>query len=363
MSEYLAELQVAPAGDEPVEDEAEEADETLPFVYEIIAYGADYPVDGLVKRIDAGDIYVPDFQRDFIWTKKQSDRFVESLLLGLPVPGIFLARDEDTKRLLVLDGQQRLRTLRDFYRGVIRGREFVLEEVQPRFRGRGYQTLDEDDRRRLDDSILHATVVRQDNPEEDQSSIYYLFERINTGGTALAPQEVRFALYQGEFNDLLGELNELAAWRNVYGKKSTRKKDQELILRFFAFKHARDDYERPMEKFLSDFMASNRHLQRYDGERLRRDFGETIDLVDDALGRKAFRPAQTINAAVFDAVMVGIAERLTRGAIDNTESIRATYDGLLQDDEFAQLFSRATADNERVQERMRRAIEAFAELA
>jgi hypothetical protein len=363
MSEHLAELQVAPAGDEPIEDEAEAADETLPFVYEITAYGADYPVDGLVKRIDAGDIYVPEFQRDFIWTKKQADRFVESLLLGLPVPGIFLARDEDTKRLLVLDGQQRLRTLRDFYQGVIRGREFVLEGVQPRFRGKTYQTLEEDDRRRLDDSILHATVVRQENPEEDQSSIYYLFERINTGGTALAPQEVRFALYQGAFNDLLGELNEFASWRNVYGKESTRKKDQELILRFFAFKHARDEYERPMEKFLSDFMAGNRHLQRYDRQTLHREFVETIDVVNDALDRNAFRPAQSINAAVFDAVMVGIAERLARGPIDNAESIRSTYDELLRNEEFVQLFSRATADTERVQERMRRAIEAFAELA
>lgn len=362
MSERPAELQVAPAEDEIVFDEAGESGETLPFIYEITAYGADYPVDGLVKRIDAGDIYVPEFQRDFIWTKKQADRFVESLLLGLPVPGIFLARDEETKRLLVLDGQQRLKTLSEFYRGVLRGKEFALEEVQPRFKGKTYATLEEEDRRRLDDSILHATVVRQENPSDDQSSIYYLFERINTGGTALAPQEVRFALYQGAFNDLLAELNQLAPWRNVYGKRSIRRKDEELILRFLAFKHVRDEYERPMEQFLSTFMASNRQLQRVDRQTLEKEFATTIELVDAALGKRAFRPAQSINAALFDAIMVGISHRVDAGPVASTQDVATAYDTLIHDDGFVQLYSRATADTERVQERMKRAVAAFAEV-
>lgn len=76
-------------------------DEIMPFQYSITSYGADYPVDGLVKRMEQGDIYVPAFQRHFVWPLKTSSRFIESLLLGLPVPGIFLSRDEDTKKLLV----------------------------------------------------------------------------------------------------------------------------------------------------------------------------------------------------------------------------------------------------------------------
>jgi hypothetical protein len=160
-----------------VEDEAEPEDESLPVTYEITAYGADYPVDGLVQRIESGDIIVPSFQREFIWTKRQSDRFVESLLLGLPVPGIFLSRSPSSTKLLVIDGQQRLRTLQSFYKGVIHGREYVLDHVAERFKGKKYETLEEDDRRRLNDSILHATVIRQDEPSDDQSSIYSIFER------------------------------------------------------------------------------------------------------------------------------------------------------------------------------------------
>ncbi|HYW37088.1 MAG TPA: DUF262 domain-containing protein [Terriglobales bacterium] len=168
-----------------------------PYTYSITAYGADYPVDGVVKRIEAGDIIVPTFswepgadsqvvgfQREYVWPRPKGDRFIESLLLGLPVPGIFLVK-EPSGRFLVLDGHQRLYTLRAFYDGVIHGVEYKLGDVQARFVGKRYRDLDIEDRRRLDDSIIHATVIRQDQPSEDQSSIYVIFDRLNTGGVNL----------------------------------------------------------------------------------------------------------------------------------------------------------------------------------
>ena len=292
MSDQMDEFEQLAAFAPEVDDDAEEEEEApVPFTYEITSYGADYAVDMLVTRMDSGDIAVPNFQRALIWNKRQRDRFVESLLLGLPVPGIFLSRDSES-RLLVLDGQQRLRTLQGFYRGEYEGQPFALEAVQERFRGRTYETLDEEDRRRLNDSIIHATVVRQDEPSDDLSSIYFIFERINTGGTALAPQEIRGALYQGAFDALLEHLNQHQSWRDIYGRPSKRLKDQELILRFFAFLHERNHYSRPMEEFLNKFMASNRELQKYDGERLTTSFTGTIDAVAEGVGPRAFRLGQ-----------------------------------------------------------------------
>lgn len=104
----------------------EEAEMGAAVRYLISSYGADYPVDGLVQRIQREDIYVPPFQRNFVWSHAQASRFVESMLLGLPVPGIFLFKEPDTQKLLVVDGQQRLRSLQWFYEGVVRGREFSL---------------------------------------------------------------------------------------------------------------------------------------------------------------------------------------------------------------------------------------------
>ena len=152
--------------EEPIED-VDEEEITTPYRFTVTSYGADYPVDGLVKRLEAGDIAIPTFdpevepevdvegfQRQFVWTKPQCDRFIESLLLGLPVPGIFLVRQNDG-RLLVLDGQQRLRTLATFYRGILREREFRLENIQDRYKKLTYAELAVEDRRRLDE-VLHC---------------------------------------------------------------------------------------------------------------------------------------------------------------------------------------------------------------
>ena len=132
--------------------------------YRISSYGADYPVDGLVKRLRQGDIDVPTFQREFVWPLPQASRFIESLLLGLPVPSIFLSKDSETQRLMVIDGQQRLKSLRFFYDGLLHGKEFRLRGVTKEFENLTYRTLEDEDRRRLDDSILHAIVIRQEDP-------------------------------------------------------------------------------------------------------------------------------------------------------------------------------------------------------
>ena len=205
--------------------DVDEAEEVIPFNYAVTAYGADLQVDGLIKRLHDGDIFIPlfsltgeptdgaaRFQREFVWKKVQSDRFVESLLLGLPVPGIFLVK-EDSGKHLVLDGHQRLQTLLRFYSNDWEGEPFALESVQKRFRNKTYDQLEPSEKRRLNDSIIHATIVRQDEPSEDHSSIYLVFERLNSGGTSLQPQEIRVALYHGRFVTLLTSLNQHASWR------------------------------------------------------------------------------------------------------------------------------------------------------
>ncbi|NET72571.1 MAG: DUF262 domain-containing protein, partial [Sphaerospermopsis sp. SIO1G2] len=213
-----------------------EEEDNIPFKYSITSYGADYPVDSLFKRMENGSIYIPSLQRRYVWKLEQASRFIESLLIGLPVPGIFLSKEKETGKLLVIDGQQRLRTLQYFYNGIFQpsGKKFALKDVQEEFQGRTYESLEEEDRRRLDDSIIHATIVTQDEPSEDDSSIYHIFERLNTGGTTLQPQEIRSSMYHGEFNNLLKNLNNHPAWRNIYGKSNKSMRDEEMILRFLA---------------------------------------------------------------------------------------------------------------------------------
>jgi hypothetical protein len=339
-------------------------DEIIPYKYSITSYGADYTVDGLVKRIRNGDIYIPPFQRRFVWKLKQASRFVESLLLGLPVPGIFLSKEYDTQKQLVIDGQQRLRTLQYFYDGLWEPtkKEFAMKGVQPQFENLTYKTLKIEDRRRLDDSIVHATIVKQDEPSDDDSSIYYIFERLNTGGTLLTSQEIRSCIYHGEFRNLLKELNLKQSWREVYGKVDERMRDEELILRFLAFYFDAGGYAKPMKEFLNLFMGKNRHLRQHSGEEFAQIFSKSIDAIHTALGKEAFKPQGRFVAAVFDSVMIGVARRLSRGKIDDYQSLRNRYHGMLSNKEYATATSTHTTDEDNVKKRMKLATEAFAGL-
>jgi hypothetical protein len=361
-----------PTTEEEQVDDLDEVEEIIPYTYSITSYGADYPVDSLVKRMNSNDIIVPrfggqptqesdvvGFQREYVWPRPKADRFIESLLLGLPVPGIFLVK-EPSGVFLVLDGHQRLFTLRAFYEGIIGGAEYQLQNVQERFARKRYKDLDIEDRRRLDDSIIHATIVRQDEPTEDQSSIYVIFERLNTGGVNLQPQEIRVALYHGEFVRVLNELNDNAAWRAMYGNKSRRLKDMELVLRFFAFYYHAREYERPMKGFLNRYMATNRDLKRQNEKELLTLFEDTVSVIKEAIGHQAFRPKRAINAAVVDSLMTGVAKRLTKkGKIKQPNQLRERYDALMQTKEYLSAVETGTAQESNVQGRLRLAEEAF----
>ena len=327
--------------------------------YRLSSYGADYPVDGLVKRLQRGDIDVPTFQREFVWPLPQASRFIESLLLGLPVPAIFLSKDSETQKLMVIDGQQRLKSLRFFYEVVLHGKEFKLRGVTKEFENLTYRTLEDENRRRLDDSVLHAIIVKQEDPGDDDSSVYMVFERLNMTGTALSPQEIRACVYHGSFNDYLAKANGNRNWRAIFGKPSARQKDRELLLRFFALFYRLGSYKRPMKLFLNEFMHENRRLTRYDESTLNSVLEPTMALVNETLGREAFRPQHALNASVTDAILVGVARRLQDGPITDRRAVKARLDPILGDDGFADLYTVGTTEPDKVRARIARVADAL----
>lgn len=339
----------------------EEIEEVLPHKYVTTSYGADYTVDGLVKRMVEESIIIPHFQRAFVWNLKQSSRFIESLLLGLPVPGIFLSKDLDSQKLVVIDGQQRLKTLQYFYEGGFGEKKtpFLLEGVQEEFEGKSYKTLSDENRRKLDDSIIHATIVKQDVPSEDDSSIYFIFERLNTGGLILQPQEIRASIYHGLFNDLLKRLNLNKDWRFLYGPVHVRMRDQEIILRFFALYFGWESYTKPMKGLLNSFMKKNRKLSRFPEATLEKMFCETVTTIRKSIGKKAFKPKGKFLAAMADCLMVGVAKRLENKKPANQGSIKTHYHQLLGDQKFIDVITTNTSDENNVKYRMSSSIKIF----
>lgn len=340
-----------------IEDEAE--NEILNFRYSISSYGADYPVDAIVKRINDKVIFVPPFQRRFVWNIKEASRFIESLIIGLPVPGIFLSKEEETNRMLIIDGQQRLFTLYSFYQNNFRNKPFKLEGVQEDLKGKTYDDLDSSDKNRLNDSIIHATIIKQDEPDDEESSVYLIFERLNSSGRLLTPQEVRACVYYGDFNEYLNNLTLLKDWRDIFGKMNERMKEQEILLRFFALYFDLDKYDKPLKGFLNTFMSSNRNLQRFNSITLDNLILPSIALINQQLGRTAFRIGGGVNAAIFDSIMTGLCKRMNKKKIKTTDAIVRVYNELITDSNFTSLSKVGTSDPAVVRRRIEFAIEKF----
>jgi Protein of unknown function DUF262 len=321
--------------------------------YKITSFGADFLVDGIVSRFANGDIYVPDFQRSFVWTKPQASRFIESILLGLPIPGIFLYKEVETNKLLVVDGLQRLSTLSAFVNGVFPNTDtsFRLERVSEKYDGKLFEELDTEDTRLINNTVIHATIFQQTLPLDDDSSVYLIFERLNTGGTPLQPQEIRAALYHGQFSDFLSELNQIESWRQIFGRTSKRRKDEELILRYLAFLYSKEKYSAPMVKYLNRFMWSNRQLKKTLKRKTALDgFRSTCDFIYEALGKEAFRPVRSLNAAVFDAVSTTVARHKLYSALKPRVFVDR-YEKLLRNSEFQNATKKSTADENVVAQR------------
>jgi hypothetical protein len=340
---------------------------------EAVTYqGTDFDAEGLVRRLEREDIVIPSFghgdeevelasfQRSFVWTRPQMDRFIESLLLGFPVPGIMLVQQSD-KRYLVLDGQQRLRTLQAFYSGMHRKREFSLENVAEEFKGLTYKKLEPEQKRTLDNSFIQATIVKTDGTAESRESVYQIFERLNSGGTQLTPHEIRIALYPGPFVDFLGELNEIESWRNIYGSVSPRVRDHELLLRVVALYVSSEEYFRPLKRFLNTFLGRHRSLSKLPSEDIRQHFTKAITALDAAGAREYLRPPRArLNVATFDAVMVGAMRRVASAGTLSVDDAKVILTALRADAEFSEATSMQTDTEENVRNRLRIATAAFA---
>jgi hypothetical protein len=267
------------------------------------------------------------------------------------VPGIFLYKEPDTGKLVVIDGQQRLRTVFSFFEGEWPETKvpFRLREVDGHWVGKLFSELKPVDQQRLRDAVLRATIVEQLDPK-DNSSIFHIFERLNTGGTSLKPQEVRNCIYSGPFNNLLHKLNASREWRKIVGsdRPDRRMKDVELILRFLALQEEADQYKKPMKNFLSGFMKKYRNAKEADLERFERLFTETVGKVLAALSKKPFHIRAGLNSAVYDSVMVAFAWSKK----DPPSDIKSRYKEMLEDQTYRTCVSSGTTDEEVVSRRL-----------
>lgn len=349
------------AGIEVLESEIQDQEST-PAAYKVVTYPADYTLEGLVAQFEKGLIEIPQFQRKFVWSHKQASRLIESFLLGLPVPAVFLYKDQDEKQH-VIDGQQRLRSVFYYFKGYFgeerKGKKTTFRLVgldeKSHYLGKTYKELETSDPpafNRLNNAVLRSFVIQQLDPH-DNSSIFHIFERLNTGGTLLVGQEIRNCVYAGPFNDLLLELNKTDDWRAIFGKKTedTRLRDVELILRFFALFHNGKKYEKPMKTFLNNFMGERRLPKADLIEDYRKTFHTTADRIHKSLGETPFHLRAGLNAAAFDAVFVAVAQHKKSLPDDFSKRFKT----LTRDLKFAEWVTGGTTDENAIRGRLEQA--------
>ena len=338
-------------------------------LYNITSFGTDISFREIVSMYKEGDLEKPEMQRKYVWTKVEASRFIDSILLGLPVPSIFLAKTSDEKRLIV-DGYQRIMTVYDYIEGVFSGdgKVFKLsnsEVIHPNWRGKAYSELTEEQRRKIRNTPIHAIIFEQKHPQDD-TGMYQIFERINTSGRALKPQEIRNCVYHGTFNQFLFDLNREEIWRRIVGddREDSRMADIELILRFFAFASLikRSEMEQKqinLVRYLNEFMKENINADDEEIEQYRETFLDTMDFLYSNIGEHVFRTgkeknedykwAKKINPVVFDAVSTATVlageRRIANGLYDR-------YKELMNNQEFSMVTSQRTTNTDHIKRRI-----------
>lgn len=338
-----------------------EEEEEVYVSYEIASYPSDLTLSVLSEMWKNDDIVIPSFQRKFVWTIKQSSLLIESFLLGLPVPQLFFYVD-DKNRSIVIDGQQRILSTVFYFEGYFGPENIVGKRQVFRLTGLGdknpfnnkrFADLDEADQRKLRGSVLRAINIKQLNPRGETTSIYHIFERLNTGGTPLKAQEIRNCVFRGEFADILSKLNDDENWRTIIGKKTLDKhqKDIELILRVFALSMNIENYEKPMKEFLNTAMSQHREGKSKKVRVFQENFPKITKLISSYLGDKPFNLRGPLNSSVLDSVICTLLDYINRIPKDLPER----YSELVKDKEYQDATSYGTSDTVVVQSRFARA--------
>lgn len=278
-------------------------------------------IGSLAYDYQQGTLKTPDFQREFVWSKKQACSFIETLLLDLPRPNIFFYSDEQYNNYII-DGQQRLKTIFCFL-GILstndipqREQDFInfrLDELSTHspWYNKAYKDFSGTDQRKFMRRVMDVVTI-QINNDEDKKVVYHIFKRLNTGGTKLTEQEIRNCIYTGKFNDLLHTLASNPTWQKLItlDKPQGRLKDVELILRFFALYDNLLSYNNPMKTFLSDYMQKKSNISGEEIQAKQKLFELTINSIDKHLQKNPFHTKNQLNSSVCDSIMIGFAKNL-----------------------------------------------------
>lgn len=300
-------------------------------------YITEYTIEILALKMRNGDFEVPSYQREYTWENDRKSRFIESILMGLPIPFLFFWENPSTGKLEIVDGSQRLRTIEEFVLGNLEIDD--LEELSL-LTGFRFRDLPESRQRKIKNRSIRGIVLSE---HTDEQSRFDLFERINTGSKIANPAEVRRGARGGPFLDLVIDLTKdptFITLAPVSNKQLIEREREELITRFFAYGDGLADYKDRVAAFLFQYTKKmNEHFQenQQDVEKYRQRFQQTMGFIQRnfAWGFRRTANGTVTPRARFEAIAVGSYLALQEYPELNDQEI--SVEEWLNSEEFAQV--------------------------
>jgi len=270
----------------------------------------EYPIEVIVQKYhneledDNADIYIPEYQREYVWAEKRKSKFIESIILGIPIPYIFFA-DVDG-RYEIVDGSQRVRTLHAFLHN-----KFKLQDLEKLtlLNGFYFKDLSIVRQRRIKNKSLKMIALSE---KTDPEARFDLFERINTGSDELESIEIRKGLHSGEFYDFITECSENELFKKlcpISEKRTLRAEPQELVLRFFAYSEKRENYNNKVALFIDDYIKEKKNSFTLEIKKeMESNFIKMLEFVDKNFenGFAKTPTAKSTPRVRFEAISVGV---------------------------------------------------------
>jgi hypothetical protein len=328
----------------------------------------DLSIEALVARISRnGLILQPEFQRDYVWSTRKASTLVESVLMRIPLPVVYLAETAESD-WEVVDGQQRLTSLYSFVAGKFPdGTAFKLGQMNVRsdIRGKAFKDLPKVDQNAILNYTLRAVILQNESHPDLK---FEVFERLNCGSVQLTDAELRNCMYRGPYNDMLNELAENPFLLKVRHTDTPHKRmeDRQLILRFFAMKrNSHLNFRGGMKQFMNREMMAHRHAPPNEIGALKAMFESAIECAWTVFGPNAFRRWSSgddrdpegqwenkLNVALWDTLLYTFAFFEKRQVVAAADAIREEFLDVMSNDlTFVDYIGRTTDKPDRVRYR------------
>lgn len=304
----------------------------------------DFPIESIVSNLENGRFFIPEYQREYIWNNDKKSKFIESILMGLPIPFLFLYRDNDTGYLEIVDGAQRIQTLKEYRDNILK--LINLDKIIS-LNGSNFKQLPKKYQEIFLTTPLRMIVLDEETSIDNRREI---FKRLNTTSEKLKSSEIRKGSLEGPFSDFVFNCTKepiFIEMCQVTEKKTKRREEEELISRFFAYSEPLINYDGRVNNYIYNYVEG-KNKNGFDKEKLHKEFLKTFEFLKLNSVALSKKEKKSISRTRFEAITIGTNLALKENPSLQNKKINLSE---LDSEEFENITSSDAANNKKKLER------------